>query len=189
MSSNCLQASPVCMLHLSIRFTFYKIYLWAQPVYKLYMSNNVTCLYAPPICSPPPPHCLQVPLVYTLCPPVYILFNWSIFISRRRRRPRDGRYCNAPPSVRLSIRLSVRPSRLVLALQLKKALLYFLETLQVRAPSHGGVLYSFWYWWNVVWIFYEFFKYWKKLNLKHFVSKFYVFFAFHAISNIKFFLV
>ena len=29
-------------------------------------------------------------------------------------------------------------------------MLYFLETLQVRAPSHGGVLYSFLYWWNVV---------------------------------------
>ena len=40
--------------------------------------------------------------------------------------------------------------------------MYFLETLQVRAPCHGGVLYSFWYWWNVVWICYEFFKYWKK---------------------------
>ena len=39
---------------------------------------------------------------------------------------------------------------------------YFLKTLQVRAPCHGGVLYSFWYWWNVVWIFYEFFKYWKQ---------------------------
>ena len=30
--------------------------------------------------------------------------------------------------------------------------MYFLETLQLRAPWHGGVLYSFWYWWNVVWI-------------------------------------
>ena len=29
--------------------------------------------------------------------------------------------------------------------------MYFLETLQVRAPCcHAGVLYSFWYWWNVV---------------------------------------
>ena len=28
--------------------------------------------------------------------------------------------------------------------------MYFLETLQVRAVCHGGVLYSFWYWWNVV---------------------------------------
>ena len=33
----------------------------------------------------------------------------GVFISRRRRRPGDGRYCNAPhPSVRLSVRLSVR---------------------------------------------------------------------------------
>ena len=61
--------------------------------------------------------------------------------------------------------------------------MYFLETLQVRAPCHGGVLISFWYWWNVVWIFYEFFKYWKKWNLNFFSSIFQVFFAFHA--NIK----
>ena len=61
----------------------------------------------------------------------------TIFISRRRRRPGDVRYCNAPrPSIRPSVCLSpgsVCPSRL----------LYFLETLQVCAPSHGGVLYSF----------------------------------------------
>ena len=62
--------------------------------------------------------------------------------------------------------------------------MYFLVTLQVHAPCHGGVLYSFWYWWNVVWIFYEFFKYWKKLKKKN-SSIFHVFFAFHAISNIK----
>ena len=37
----------------------------------------------------------------------------NIFISRRRRRPGDGRYCNAP---RPSVRLSVRPSHLVFAL-------------------------------------------------------------------------
>ena len=43
----------------------------------------------------------------------------SIIISRRRRRPGDGRYCNAPrPSV--SVCLSVNFA--------------------------GGVLYSFWYW-------------------------------------------
>ena len=47
--------------------------------------------------------------------------------------------------------------------------MYFLETLQVRAPCHGGVLYSFWYWWNVVWIFYEFFKYWKKKKVQYFM--------------------
>ena len=33
----------------------------------------------------------------------------------------------------------------------------------VSAPSHGGVLYSFWYWWNVVWIFYEFLNIEKNL--------------------------
>ena len=38
------------------------------------------------------------------------------------------------------VRLSVRPSRLVFALYLKNSLLYFLKTLQVRAPSHGGFM-------------------------------------------------
>ena len=52
--------------------------------------------------------------------------------------------------------------------------MYFLETLQVRAPCHGGVLYSFWYWWNVVWILYEFFKYWKKI-LKLFFFQYFIF--------------
>ena len=47
--------------------------------------------------------------------------------------------------------------------------MYFLETLQVCAPCHGGVLYNFWYLWNVVWICYEFFKYWKKNHFKIFV--------------------
>ena len=51
--------------------------------------------------------------------------------------------------------------------------MYFLKTLQVRAPCHGGVLYSFWYWWNVVWIFYEFFKYWNKFFM--FSSRFMLF--------------
>ena len=48
-----------------------------------------------------------------------------------------------------------------------------------------GVLYSFWYWCNVVLIFYEFFKYWKKYIYIFFFPIFQVFFAFHAISNIK----
>ena len=52
--------------------------------------------------------------------------------------------------------------------------MYFLETLQVCAPCHGGVLYSFWYWWNV-WIFYEFFKYWKKLNLNFCFFQYFMF--------------
>ena len=33
--------------------------------------------------------------------------------------------------------------------------------------------------------FYEFFKYWKKNQIKFFCFQFHVFFAFHAISNIK----
>ena len=43
------------------------------------------------------------------------------------------------------------------------------------APSHGGVLYSFWYWWNVVWIFYEFFKCWKQFFFKNFVLQNFMF--------------
>ena len=54
--------------------------------------------------------------------------------------------------------------------------MYFLKTLQVRAPCQGGVLYSFWYWWNVVWIFYEFFKHWKKKFKQFFlISRFMLF--------------
>ena len=75
-------------------------------------------------------------------------------ISRRRRRPGDGRYCNAP-------RPSICQSRLVFALQLKNALLYFLETLQVRAPSHGVCCIVFYI--NGM---FAFFKYWKKKIFK-----------------------
>ena len=58
-------------------------------------------------------------------------------IGRRSRATELPCYIATPPSVRLSI----RPSRLVFALE--NALKYFLETLQVRAPCHGGVLCSF----------------------------------------------
>ena len=51
-----------------------------------------------------------------------------------RRRPGTGDIATPP---------SVCPSRLVFALSLENALIYFLKTLQVRAPCHGGVLYSF----------------------------------------------
>ena len=78
------------------------------------------------------------------------------FLSPAALEARDVRYSNTP--VRLSVCLSVRPSRLVFALWLENALIYFLKILQVRAPCHGGALYSFWYWWNVVWIFYEIFQ-------------------------------
>ena len=62
----------------------------------------------------------------------------SVIISRGAEGPRREILLRRP-----SIRLSVRPSRLVFALELKNALMYFLETLQVHAPCHGGVLYSF----------------------------------------------
>ena len=39
---------------------------------------------------------------------------------------------------------------------------YIDEFLQVCAPCHGGVLYSFWYWSNVVWIFMNFLNIEKK---------------------------
>ena len=45
--------------------------------------------------------------------------HFSSLLSPAAPKARDGRYCNAPP------------------------LMYILETLQVRAPCHGGVLYSF----------------------------------------------
>ena len=44
----------------------------------------------------------------------------------------------------------------------RRRIAVFLETLQVRAPSHGGVLYSFWYWWDVVYEFVMNFLYIEK---------------------------
>ena len=70
--------------------------------------------------------------------------DYFLTLSPAAPKARDGIYCNAPrPSVHPSVCLSVCPSRLVFALQLKNALMYFLETLQVCAPCYGGVLYSF----------------------------------------------
>ena len=108
------------------------------------------------------------PSVLSVCPSV---------LSPAAPKARDGRYCNAPPvrlfvypSICLSflprrqrpgtgdiatppVRLSVCPSvafsfRTVTRKRIQ--LMYFLKTFQVRAPCHGGVLYSFGYWWNVV---------------------------------------
>ena len=65
-------------------------------------------------------------------------------------------------------------------------MLYFLETLQVRAPSHGGVLYSFWYWWNVVWIFMNFLNIEKNKILRFFFfQNFMVFSCFMLFSTLK----
>ena len=88
----------------------------------------------------------------------------GLLLSPAALKARDGRYCNAPPPVRLSVCLSVCPSvrpsvRPSVTLSFRTVtqkrihLMYCLETLQVCAPCHGGVLYSFWYWWNVVGIF------------------------------------
>ena len=61
-----------------------------------------------------------------------------------------GAVVKPPPPPPLYLREILQcPSHLVFGLfKLEKVLMYFLETLQVRAPCHGGVLYSFWYWWN-----------------------------------------
>ena len=110
----------------------------------------------------------------------------AVFYLPRRRRPgtRDIANPPPPPPVCLSESPSVTFSFHTVTQHVKSASMYFLETLQVHAPCHGVVLYSFWYWWNVVWILYEFFIYWKKI-IDLFFSIFHVFFVFHAISNIK----
>ena len=68
----------------------------------------------------------------------------------------------------------------VLVTQKRITVLYFLKTLQVRAPCHGGVLYSF------VWIF-EILK--TKIFVKLDFFCFHVFFAFYAISGRQFCLI
>ena len=81
---------------------------------------------------------------------------FSYFYLLRRQRPGTGDIATPP---RLSVRLSVTFSFRTVT---QKRIDVFSRNFEVCAPCHGGVLYSFWYWWNVVWIFYEFFKYWKK---------------------------
>ena len=67
--------------------------------------------------------------------------------------------------------------------------MYFLETLQVRAACHGGVLYSF----DIDGMLFEFFMNFLNIEknkiLRILFSIFHVFFAFHAISNINFFFL
>ena len=62
--------------------------------------------------------------------------------------------------------------------------MYFLETLHVSAPCHGGVMYSFFiligYCLKFLWIF----KILKKYIFNFVFFSFHVFFAFYAISNI-----
>ena len=53
---------------------------------------------------------------------------------------------------------------------------YFLETLQVCAPCHGGVLYSFWYWWDM--------KFFVNKNCIYFFPHFMFSSSFYAICNI-----
>ena len=67
----------------------------------------------------------------------------ELIISRGAEGPgREILQC--PPSVRLSVCLSVCLSvTFSFRTVTQKALMYFLETFQVRAPGHGGVLCSF----------------------------------------------
>ena len=82
------------------------------------------------------------------------IYYFGVLISHCAEGP--GReILQRPLSIRLSVMFSFRTVT-------RKHIDVFLETLQVCAPCHGGVLHSFWYWWNVLWIFNEFFKYWKK---------------------------
>ena len=84
----------------------------------------------------------------------------SLVISRRAIGPGTGDITTLP------VCPSVRPSRL---------LMYVLEILQVRAPCHGDVLYSFWYWWNVVWIFMNFLNIEKNIYFKIFFLQYFMF--------------
>ena len=77
----------------------------------------------------------------------------AVFISCRRRRPGEGRYCNAPP-VRPSVRPSVCPSvTFSFRTVTQKRIAVFSQNFAGTCTKSWGVLYSFWYWWNVVWIF------------------------------------
>ena len=113
----------------------------------------------------------------------------GIIISRGAEGPEREIFATPPVrpyvclSVRLSVRLSVSPSRLVFALTQKRIAVFSRNFADMCTMSW---LYSFWCWWYVVWIFYEFFKYWiNNKILRFFFSKIHVFFTFHAISNIN----
>ena len=72
--------------------------------------------------------------------------NWWLFcplvISRRRRRPGDGRYCNAPvcPSVRLSVRPSVTFNFRTVT---QKCIAVFSRNFAGTCTKSWGVLYSY----------------------------------------------
>ena len=91
-------------------------------------------------------------------------------------KARDGRYCNAPrpsvcPSVRLSVRVSVMFSFRTVT---QKRIDVFSRSFAVF--DIDGMLFEF---------FMNFLNIEKKKFLRFFFSIFHVFFAFHAISNIK----
>ena len=89
-------------------------------------------------------------------------FHWDVFLSPAAPKAWDGRYCNTPrPSVRLSVRPSITFSFRIRTVT-QKRIDVFSRNFAGTCTMSGGVLYSLWYWWNVVWIFYDFFKYWKK---------------------------
>ena len=85
-----------------------RILLWSEPPksHKSLLTLSIEYLYI-----------IQFLIYYANhpCGILNVVINIHFVISRRRRRPGDGRYCNAPrlsvrPSVRLSVRLSVCPS-------------------------------------------------------------------------------
>ena len=108
--------------------------------------------------------------------------NWWLFLfSRCAVGPGMGDIANPPPP---PVRLSICPS-LMFSFQTvtrKHIDVVSQNFVLVRAPCHGGVLYSF----DIDGMLFEFFM--NFLNIeknKNFVSIFQVFFAFYAISNIK----
>ena len=105
---------------------------------------------------------------------------WRSFLSPATPKAQDRRYCNSP--VRLSVRPSVCPT---VTFSFRKRIDVFSRNF--AGTCHGGVLYSFWYWWNVVWIFYEFFKYWKKLNFKIFFFNIIQIFTFVELNTSEYF--
>ena len=87
---------------------------------------------------------------------------WNFFISRGPGRE----ILQRPPSVCLSVRLSVT---FCFRTVTRRRIDVFSQNFAGTCTRHGGVLYSFWYWWNVVWIFYEFFKYSNIFNISCFL--------------------
>ena len=91
---------------------------------------------------------------------------WRFYYLLPRRRPGDGRYCNAVrPSVCLSVTFNFRTVTW-------KRIDVLSRNFAGTCTMSWGVLHSFWYWWNVVWQ-----TFFRKTILFHF--------TFYAIFSIK----